>query len=171
MKTDSIRYKRGFTLIELLIIIQIIIILVPVLIYLEIYFTERFHVNINRQNMMEAGTRTLKWIAKDLRLADSVQIPDQNQAGSERLILNNTDGCKIIYTFDKDKRIVTRTETPAEKGHEQSVTELAHDVDYVEISPVNIGKGLIRTRIDLSHELTRSRQTITVSNIAGPRIK
>ncbi len=173
MKINPICSQRGFTLIELMIVVSIITILVTPLIYLEICYSERFYSNIYRQDMTEAGNRSLEWIAKDLRSATDILKHWQNESlSSDRLILKSSDNCVIIYAFNKEQRVLSRAShcsTASESS--PTIMQLALYIDKFEIAPVDPDADIVHIHLELSREVLHFREKITINSVAARRIR
>lgn len=172
------RYKnKGFTLVELLIVITLMGILVTPLLYMEIQYSKGFFANIYRQDLVEAGNRSLEWIAKDIRKAISVT-KDQ---GENRLVIETFDKSMIFYSFNKEKRVLTREEYPPQNpGGNPVVIELACYIDDFFIAPIRTSPAdtrqaafkakIFHIRIDLSREVLNFTERITMNGVAAGRL-
>ncbi|MDM8516333.1 prepilin-type N-terminal cleavage/methylation domain-containing protein [Desulfobacterales bacterium HSG16] len=181
------RYKnKGFTLVELLIVITLMGILVTPLLYMEIQYSKGFFANIYRQDMVEAGNRSLEWIAKDIRKAISVTKDrgENKLAGNSsknRLVIETFDKSTIFYSFNKEKRVLTREEySPQNPVGNPVLIELACYVDDFFISPVRARTAdnklaafkakIFHIRLDLSREVLNFTERITMNGVAAGRI-
>ncbi len=155
--------RQGFMLIEVMIVIAMISILTVPLIYWELTFTEQFYSDIYGRNMVEAGNRSLEWIARDLRNTTGIKEQSIN-----RLVLKSMDGTEIEYAFDKKNRTVIRSSSM--QNTNPVLLEMAHDVDNFTIGPVDPETGLVCIRIDLSRGLLKNRKKVSLHGTAYRRM-
>ncbi len=168
-KTD----QRGFSLMELMIIMAIISILVTPFLYLEIFYTERYHSTMAYQDMAEAGNRTLDWIARDFRASRGILDTWRHKPlAGNRLILDGGDDRVILYAHDEKRKAVTRAEHRiGADGEPPMIVTLAENVDRFEIDPVDPSASVLHLRVRFSRELFHSEDILTMTCITSRRVK
>lgn len=171
MRNGFFRCQKGFSFVELMVVIAMISIVTVPLIYWEISFSERFHSSVYRREMIEAGNRTLEWIARDMRTAVEITQTSGDRVAVSTLAFRNAEGMVIEYQFDRAKRNVVRAASSSDKNDDTFFMEMARNVDDFRIISKDSPAGALRVTIDLSRPLLKSRETVSMTGIATRRIR
>ncbi len=164
--------RQGFTLMELMVVLAIMSILVTPLIYLEVFYAERYRSTMAHQDMAEAGARVLDWIARDFRASGGLlESRGETRLAGNRLILKGENDRVILYALDEKRNAITRAEHPPGEGAEPMVLTLAEHVAEFRFDPVDPSASMLHIRLRFSREMIHSVDGMTLSCFTSRRVK